>query len=322
MDAKGDREIDWEIARLSGGLSAARRVTPAHQGSLNPSDWDLDDPEEGPLSRRGDVLAQALADYEVRSRRPILESLAPMSMESAALASRAAEVPPAPVSAPRKRHNRVANAFWAGAAGAMSVIALALVVKIGVTPVPSANAALPATPQASQTTAPATQAMATEGVPFAARQKVMLEPVMISSKEEPAAEARTPAAAPVRAAAALAPTAAMAASLAAASPRTPSAQAPSVADRGSAEISRSAAAVAISTAGRRAASCLQPGDVRGSTPVSVTFAPSGRVTTSTVNGGPYAGTTTGGCIARALRSASVAPFDGAPVTVHSSVSFR
>ncbi len=100
------------------------------------------------------------------------------------------------------------------------------------------------------------------------------------------------------------------------------AKAPSVADLRSADFSRSAAAVAISAAGRRAAACLQPGDARGSMPVSVTFAPSGRVTSTTVDGGPFAGTTTGGCIARALRSAGVAPFDGAPVTVHSSVSFR
>lgn len=320
MDANGDREIDWEVARLSGGLSAARRVTPAHQGSLRPCDWNLEEPEEGPLSRRGDVLARDLADYEASSRRPILESLAPISMESVAFA---APPPPAPVSAPRKRHNRSSNAFWAGAAGAMSVIALGLVARIGMAPVPSASAALPATPRVSQTTAPATQAMATEGVPFTARPMVMLEPVEISGKttaEEARAEART-AAAPARPAA-LAPTAAMAASLAAASPRVESAKAPSVADLGSAEFSRSNAAVAISAAGRRAAACLQPGDARGSMPVSVTFAPSGRVTSSTVDGGAFAGTTTGGCIARALRSAGVAPFDGAPVTVHSSVSIR
>ncbi len=320
MDANGDREIDWEVARLSGGLSAARRVTPAHQGSLRPCDWNLEDPEEGPLSRRGDALARDLAEYEASSRRPILESLAPISMESAALA---APPPPPPVSTQRKRHNRVPNAFWAGAAGAMSVIAIGLVARIGMAPVASASAALPATPQASQTTAPATQAMTTEGVPFAARPRVMLEPVKISG-DSSAEGARSPArtsAAPARAAA-LAPTAAMAASLAAATPPVAGAKAPSVADLGSADFSRSAAAVAITSAGRRAAACLQPGDARGSMPVSVTFAPSGRVTTSTVDGGPFAGTTTGGCIARALRSAGVAPFDGAPVTVHSSVSFR
>ena len=114
----------------------------------------------------------------------------------------------------------------------------------------------------------------------------------------------------------------MAASLDAISPQVVTRKAAAASDSASVGISRPAAAVAIAMAGRRAASCLRPGDDRGSMPVSVTFAPSGRVTSSTVNGRPFAGTTTGGCIARALRSASVAPFEGAPVTVHSSVSFR
>ena len=58
MGANSEREIDWEIARLSGGLSTARRSTPAHQGSLRPCDWDLEEAEEGPLSERGEVLAR------------------------------------------------------------------------------------------------------------------------------------------------------------------------------------------------------------------------------------------------------------------------
>jgi hypothetical protein len=162
-------------------------------------------------------------------------------------------------------------------------------------------------------------AMATEGAPFASRPTVMLEPVLVSGNASTSG-GRT-AAAPARTAA-LTPEAAMAAALDAIPPQVVIPKTATASDLASAGISRPAAAVAISMAGRRAASCRQPGDARGSMPVSVTFAPSGRVTSSTVDGGPFAGTTTGSCIARALRSASVAPFEGAPVTVHSSVSFR
>src|SRR5690348_14811551 len=126
MDSSSDREIDWEIARLSGGLSTARRFTPAHQGSLRPCDWNLEEaevPEEGPLSERGDELARNLAAYEAGARRPILESLAPMAMESAASAASDAQ-PLHPASAPRKRFNRSSNELWAGAAAGMSVVAL------------------------------------------------------------------------------------------------------------------------------------------------------------------------------------------------------
>ncbi len=318
MDANSDREIDWEIARLSGGLSAARRFTPAHQGSLRPCDWNLEEPEEGPLSERGDALVRHLAAYEASTRRPILESLAPMSMESAALVA-SDDPPPQAVSAPRKRPNRVENALWAGAAAGMSILALGLVMKLGLQPVSPANAALAAAPPASQTMTPATVSRANEGAPVAARPMVMLDPVLVSGNAQ-AGGART-ATAPARAAA-LTPAAAMAASFDAISPQVVIPRTPTASDPGPVGISRPAAVVAISAAGRGAASCLQPGDARGSMPVSVTFAPSGRVTTSTVKGGPFAGTTTGGCIARALRGASVAPFDGGPVTVHSSVSFR
>lgn len=316
MDSNSDRQIDWEIARLSGGLSAARRSTPAHQGSLRPCDWNLEEDEEGPLSQRGDALVRDLEAYQASTRRPILESLAPMAMETAAFAASDAE-PRRPVRASRKRLDRGADALWAGAAAGMSVAALGLVALLALNPVSHASAALPATPPTSQPTAPATMAMATEGVPFTSRPTVMLDPVLVSGKASTAG-ART---APARAAA-LTPEAAMAASLDAISPQRVTAKNAAAPDPASAGISRPAAAVAISMAGRRAASCLQPGDARGSMPVSVTFASSGRVTSSTVNGGPFAGTTTGGCIARALRSASVAPFEGGPVTVHSSVSFR
>jgi hypothetical protein len=53
--------------------------------------------------------------------------------------------------------------------------------------------------------------------------------------------------------------------------------------------------------------------------VTVTFAPSGRVTSAVVSGPPFAGTATGGCIASTMRSASVPAFSGDKVTVSKTV---
>ncbi len=313
MTASSDREIDWEIARLSGGLSAARRAAPAHQGSIRPSDWDLADREEGPLSKRGEALARDLATIEAR-KRPIIESIAPMAMESALVAQDELTVPYDTTA--KKSRKRGENAFWTGAAAGMSVLALGLVVELGLMSAPHTAAPAPTPAAAAPTKVEAVE----EGVAVAPRSMVMLDPVYISADPKGAApvDAAPIVAAPtgVRARAAVAP------SPEAIAPRMvipPLAAAPPVAGT---DISRPAAAVAISVAGRRAASCLADDDLRGTMPVSVTFAPSGRVTTATVDGGPFVGTAVGGCIARALRSASVGPFDGAPVTVRSSVRVR
>ncbi|MFO0760914.1 MAG: hypothetical protein U0359_30840 [Byssovorax sp.] len=88
------------------------------------------------------------------------------------------------------------------------------------------------------------------------------------------------------------------------------------------ELDRAAAAAAIAAAGRAAASCLDDGDGTSSMPVRVTFAPSGRVTKATIEGGPYVGSAKGGCIAAAMRGASVHAFQGAPTTVSTTVRVR
>ncbi len=82
------------------------------------------------------------------------------------------------------------------------------------------------------------------------------------------------------------------------------------------------AAAAASLAARKgaAAGCKQEGGPTGHAKVSVTFAPSGRVTTANINGPPFAGTPVGGCIASKFRGATVPPFTGSPVTVHTSVA--
>jgi hypothetical protein len=70
----------------------------------------------------------------------------------------------------------------------------------------------------------------------------------------------------------------------------------------------------------QASTCRQPGDPTGVARVAVTFsARSGRVTTALVQGPPFAGTATGGCIATKLRNASVPPFTGSNVTVSKTV---
>jgi len=72
----------------------------------------------------------------------------------------------------------------------------------------------------------------------------------------------------------------------------------------------------------KAAACRGDGEPRGSARVAITFAPSGRITQATVAGPPYAGTATGGCIARTVRDVKIRPFAGAPITVSKTVTIR
>jgi hypothetical protein len=79
---------------------------------------------------------------------------------------------------------------------------------------------------------------------------------------------------------------------------------------------RERAQEALQTASARAGACRGEGDPGATVRVSVTFAPSGSVTTAWVDGPPYSGTSVGGCIAKVFRTASIAPFGGGLVTVH------
>jgi predicted Zn finger-like uncharacterized protein len=88
------------------------------------------------------------------------------------------------------------------------------------------------------------------------------------------------------------------------------------------KFSRSAAISALGAAAGAASGCKKPGGPTGRGRVSVTFAPSGRVTTANVSGAPFAGTSVGGCVAATFRRASVPPFDGSPVTVHKSFTIN
>lgn len=84
----------------------------------------------------------------------------------------------------------------------------------------------------------------------------------------------------------------------------------------------SSAAVAVAAASRGASGCFEPNELRRTMAVSVTFAPSGRAMRALIEGGPHRATAVGSCIAQRLRSAVVAPFEGPPVTIHTSVHLR
>ena len=82
---------------------------------------------------------------------------------------------------------------------------------------------------------------------------------------------------------------------------------------------RAAATAALTAGAAQASSCKKEGDPSGVASVTITFAPSGRVTSANISGPPFAGTATGGCIAAALRKAHIPPFDGDRVTVSKTI---
>jgi hypothetical protein len=88
------------------------------------------------------------------------------------------------------------------------------------------------------------------------------------------------------------------------------------------EFDRSAAVTALSAAAASAKACKQPGGPTGSGRVKVNYAPSGRVSTASVDNPPFAGTAVGACVAAAFRRASVPAFDGASVSVAKSFSIE
>jgi hypothetical protein len=91
---------------------------------------------------------------------------------------------------------------------------------------------------------------------------------------------------------------------------------------GTAPFSVSAAQVALTQAASNAAGCAKPGGPSGSGKATVTFAPSGRVTTANVATPPFAGTPVGGCVASQFRKARVPAFAGNPVTVSKSFNIK
>jgi hypothetical protein len=97
---------------------------------------------------------------------------------------------------------------------------------------------------------------------------------------------------------------------------------PSVREPVGAAFDRDAAVSALATQATQASQCRKEGDPSGTTTVVVTFSPSGRVTSANVNGPPFAGTPTGGCIAAAFRRAHIPAFDGDRVTVSKTLTIK
>ena len=85
------------------------------------------------------------------------------------------------------------------------------------------------------------------------------------------------------------------------------------------EFDRAAARNALASAAAQASSCRKDGDPSGMATITITFAPSGRITSANLQGPPFAGTATGGCIANTMRRATVPAFSGEYVTVTKTI---
>jgi hypothetical protein len=83
-----------------------------------------------------------------------------------------------------------------------------------------------------------------------------------------------------------------------------------------------AARSALEMSADQASSCRKDGDPSGLAVVTITFSPTGRVTTATISGPPFQATSTGGCIASTMRRTRVPPFAGDMVTVRKTVTIR
>jgi hypothetical protein len=102
-------------------------------------------------------------------------------------------------------------------------------------------------------------------------------------------------------------------------PKKPVAAEPAKAVDMGGEFDRAAAAAALGAAATSAAGCRKDGDPTGLAVVKVTFTNSGKATRAVIEGPPFAGTATGGCIAAQMRAAKVPPFGGDRVTVSKRV---
>jgi hypothetical protein len=88
------------------------------------------------------------------------------------------------------------------------------------------------------------------------------------------------------------------------------------------DFDRAAAGTALTGAAQEASGCRKEGDPSGVAVVHVTFSNAGRATRAVIEGPPFAGTQTGGCIAATLRKATVPPYGGDRVTVTKKVVIR
>jgi hypothetical protein len=171
-----------------------------------------------------------------------------------------------------------------------------------------------------------------EGAPRAAAPAVTAEPIhavnpanLPIAKDEPAPKTAPAShhAAATKVQAAKADTASDEPAAAPTPPAPAGAAAAATSDEGSNEIefNREAAKTALDDAGQKAASCRTVDTPAGPARVSVTFAPSGNVTSAVILSGPLVGTPAGGCLTTKLRTVRVPAFTGDAVSVTKTLSF-
>jgi hypothetical protein len=85
---------------------------------------------------------------------------------------------------------------------------------------------------------------------------------------------------------------------------------------------QNAAKAALASAAVETAKCREPGGPTGRATVVVTFEPSGKATSATVSDAPFAGTSSGACIAAAMKRATVPAFSGLPGTMTKIISIQ
>ena len=192
--------------------------------------------------------------------------------------------------------------YIVGGVGGVVIVGLLLALLLGKKGESSVTAENTAAPSASAAAVSATEKPADE----------------TKTPEEPAKTAEAPSAAPSASAAPETKPADKPAPVAQSNtlPKKPKEEAPPPAD--AQPFSKASAISALTAAASSAGSCKKPGGPTGPGKATVTFAPSGRVTTATVAGGSYPGTAVGGCVASAFRRAHVPPFSGSSVTVSKS----
>jgi len=162
-------------------------------------------------------------------------------------------------------------------------------------------------PVAPETTTPAPGPKGQNVTAGSTRSAVATTAAVKSNDSAPSSEAEKPS-----------PTVASAPEKPVATVKTEIRNAPPPAEPGT-EFDRGAARDALASAAAQASSCRKQGDPSGTANLTIIFAPSGRVTSAQIQGPPFSGTPTGGCIASTMRRASVPAFSGEHVTVSKTI---
>jgi hypothetical protein len=309
--AKSEERVDADLFNLSGGLFGSTPIVP-----LTPPDIHAltGAPESGRSSGAGRPPASArVAPVLMPSSGPLTERRRQLTVDLSAA-------------------KRSARAGWIVALVSAGAALILLALKLGA----NVGASESATPDSTATAASAEATPPREMSAPSAMARPGAEPGALKAPSSAASSApasgradkpgSSPSVAP-RAAGPSGPAAAAGASppkggagpattpVATAAPAKPE-------EAAGADFDVSAARAALAVAAGKASGCKQPDDPGGGAKVSVTFAPSGRVTSARVTGPPFQGTPTGGCIASAFRGATVPPFGGSSVTVTKEVSIR